>query len=280
MAAALVGGFLSASLQVLFDRLASPELVNFFRARKHDHELLKKLKLRLLGLNAVLDDAEDEQITNPAVKDWLDELKDVVYHADDLLDDIATEALRCKSDEQEYQSGPNQMVGKIVEIGRHQHDAIEQIGFLKVKIDNEKSKDVVASQRSDFEASQTAEERARADSEAERARNSNQLRLATEERAKASEKALKLAKEVITKLEADLEDSRKAKKIADFEISKVFQVGKDAALENYVEEVPKFENQGFKHGWLKALTAVNVTLAQSIPYEQVDVEPLASDPED
>ncbi|GMP41379.1 hypothetical protein CsSME_00011505 [Camellia sinensis var. sinensis] len=109
MAAALVGGFLSASLQVLFDRLASPELVNFFRARKHDHELLKKLKLRLLGLNAVLDDAEDEQITNPAVKDWLDELKDVVYYADDLLDDIATEALRCKSDEQEYQSGPNQV---------------------------------------------------------------------------------------------------------------------------------------------------------------------------
>ncbi|CAL5380120.1 unnamed protein product [Camellia sinensis] len=110
MAAALVGGaFLSASLQVLFDRLASPELVNFFRARKHDHELLKKLKLRLLGLNAVLDDAEDKQITNPAVKDWVDELKDVVYHADDLLDDIATEALRCKSDEQEYQSVPNQV---------------------------------------------------------------------------------------------------------------------------------------------------------------------------
>ncbi|CAL5381766.1 unnamed protein product [Camellia sinensis] len=98
MAAALVGGaFLSASLQVLFDRLASPELVNLFRARKHDH------------VNAVLDDAEDKQITNPAVKDWVDELKDVVYHADDLLDDIATEALRCKSDEQEYQSVPNQV---------------------------------------------------------------------------------------------------------------------------------------------------------------------------
>ncbi|XP_028066919.1 nucleolar and coiled-body phosphoprotein 1-like [Camellia sinensis] len=132
----------------------------------------------------------------------------------------------------------------------------------------------------DFEASKAAEELARADSKAESARNSDQLRLAIEERAKASEDALKLAKEVIAKLEANLEESRKAKEIADSEISKVFQAGKDAALENYVEEVPKFENRGFKHSWLKALTAANMTLAQLIPYEQVDVEPLESNPED
>ena len=85
---------------------------------------------------------------------------------------------------------------------------------------------------------------------------------------------------MFAKLEANSEASKKAKEIADSEISKAFQAGKDTALENYVEEVPKFENQGFKHGWLKALTAANVTLAQPIPYKQVDVESLESNPED
>lgn len=59
------------------------------------------------------------------------------------------------------------MVGKIAEIGRLQHDAIEQIGLLKAKIDNENNKVVVASQRADYKAMQAAEERARANFEAE-----------------------------------------------------------------------------------------------------------------
>ena len=51
-------------------------------------------------------------------------------------------------------------------------------------------------------------------------------------------------------------------------------------MEKYVEEVPKFENRGFKHSWLKFLAAANVTLEQPIPYEQQEVEPLESDPEE
>ncbi|PSS09945.1 Disease resistance protein [Actinidia chinensis var. chinensis] len=97
MAEFVGAAFLSAALQVMFDRLASREFVNVFRGRKDGSKLLKKLRLKLLELNAVLNDAEGKQITNPAVKDWLDELKDVVYYADDLVDEIATEALRCQS---------------------------------------------------------------------------------------------------------------------------------------------------------------------------------------
>ena len=51
-------------------------------------------------------------------------------------------------------------------------------------------------------------------------------------------------------------------------------------MKEYVDEVPKFENQGFKHGWLKALASAGITLALPITYEHVDVEPLESDPED
>ncbi|XP_075634495.1 putative disease resistance RPP13-like protein 1 [Castanea sativa] len=95
MAAELVGGaFLSATLQVLFDRMASPEVVKFIRGRKVPDTLLTKLKTWCLTLSKVLNDAEEKEITDTIVKEWLDELKDAVYHAEDLLDEIATEALR------------------------------------------------------------------------------------------------------------------------------------------------------------------------------------------
>ncbi|CAL5380052.1 unnamed protein product [Camellia sinensis] len=97
MAGSLVGGaFLSAALQVLFDRLASPDFLNIFcqTTRSGGDKLLRKLKLTLLGINAVLDDAEKKQITSQPVRDWVDELKDVVFHADDLLDEISTLSLR------------------------------------------------------------------------------------------------------------------------------------------------------------------------------------------
>ncbi|KAL6186706.1 hypothetical protein ACLB2K_042825 [Fragaria x ananassa] len=45
-------------------------------------------------LTLLLDDAEEKQIREPRVREWLDELKDVLYHADDLLDEIKTAALR------------------------------------------------------------------------------------------------------------------------------------------------------------------------------------------
>ncbi|PSS24320.1 Disease resistance RPP13-like protein [Actinidia chinensis var. chinensis] len=111
MAEALVGGaFLSATLQVLFDRLASREVLNLFRGPKPNDgdKLLRKLKIKLMELDLVIDHAERKQFTNQSVKNWLEELKDAVYHADDLLDVIATEALRLKVESQ-YQSGPNQV---------------------------------------------------------------------------------------------------------------------------------------------------------------------------
>ncbi|KAK4591750.1 hypothetical protein RGQ29_016264 [Quercus rubra] len=83
-------------IQVALDRLASHEVIDYFKGRKLNQKLLQNLEFVLLSANSVLIDAEEKQFTNSAVKKWLDELKDAVYVADDLLDEIATKALRSK----------------------------------------------------------------------------------------------------------------------------------------------------------------------------------------
>ena len=56
----------------------------------------------MLKIHAVLEDAEERQMTSRLVKIWLDELEeDLVYDVDDILDEFATEALRRKLHEKE-----------------------------------------------------------------------------------------------------------------------------------------------------------------------------------
>ncbi|KAL1202394.1 putative disease resistance RPP13-like protein 1 [Cardamine amara subsp. amara] len=85
---------LSAFLQALFQTLLSAPFKNFFKRRELNENVLERLNTALLTISAVLIDAEEKQITNPVVEKWVNELRDVVYHAEDALDDIATEALR------------------------------------------------------------------------------------------------------------------------------------------------------------------------------------------
>ncbi|CAH2053710.1 unnamed protein product [Thlaspi arvense] len=92
----MIGGemVLSAFLQALFQTLMSGSFKTFFKRRELNENVLERLNTALLTISAVLIDAEEKQITNPVVEKWVNELKDVVYHAEDALDDIATEALR------------------------------------------------------------------------------------------------------------------------------------------------------------------------------------------
>ncbi|BAT88675.1 hypothetical protein LR48_Vigan10g072900 [Vigna angularis] len=99
MALCMVGeALISACVEILIKRIASREFRDFFSSRKLNISLLDELKTKLLVLNAVLNDAEEKQITDSAVKQWLDELRDVVLDAEDLLDEINTHALRCKGE--------------------------------------------------------------------------------------------------------------------------------------------------------------------------------------
>ena len=87
--------FLSAFLQVLFDRLASREFIDLLCYWKFD-DLLEKLKITLLTVTALPNDAEEKQFHSPAVAKWLNMARDALYDAEDILDEFATETLRCK----------------------------------------------------------------------------------------------------------------------------------------------------------------------------------------
>ena len=84
----LGGALFGAVLQVLFDKLDSHQVLDYFRGRKLDERLLRRLKRKLMDINAVIDDAEQKQFTNSLVKEWLDEVRDVLYNTEDLLEQI------------------------------------------------------------------------------------------------------------------------------------------------------------------------------------------------
>ncbi|WKA02063.1 hypothetical protein VitviT2T_020299 [Vitis vinifera] len=84
---------LSGFIQKLVDMVTSPEFWKYARKEQVDSEL-KRLKNILIKIYVVLNDAEEKQMTNPLVKIWLDELRDLAYDVEDILDDFATEALR------------------------------------------------------------------------------------------------------------------------------------------------------------------------------------------
>ncbi|CAL5204246.1 unnamed protein product [Lathyrus oleraceus] len=110
MAATMIGGaFLSATVQILLEKLASTEFLDYITNTKLNVSLLRKLQTTLLTLAAVLDDAEERQINNLAVKKWLDDLKDVVLDAEDLVNQISYDSLRCKMENRQAGNRTNQV---------------------------------------------------------------------------------------------------------------------------------------------------------------------------
>nr|TKR98963.1 hypothetical protein D5086_0000197710 [Populus alba] len=55
---------------------------------------LARLEERLKAINAVLSDAEKQQSKNDRIRLWLHKLREVLYDAEDVLDEIECETLR------------------------------------------------------------------------------------------------------------------------------------------------------------------------------------------
>ncbi|XP_030457968.2 disease resistance protein RGA2-like [Syzygium oleosum] len=66
---------------------------------------LRKLQYALASIKGVLLDAEEKQGDNYKLRAWLDQLKDVLYDVEDLLDDVQCEALRKKLNVQQQKLG-------------------------------------------------------------------------------------------------------------------------------------------------------------------------------
>ncbi|XP_058078567.1 putative disease resistance protein RGA1 [Magnolia sinica] len=95
--------FLSTLVETMVGNLNSLLLQQFQTARSVKKEL-RKLESTLSTIQAVLQDAEEQQVKSRALKNWLMKLKGVAYDADDLIDEFLTEAFQ-----QKVRTGPAMM---------------------------------------------------------------------------------------------------------------------------------------------------------------------------
>ncbi|KAI8545957.1 hypothetical protein RHMOL_Rhmol07G0078200 [Rhododendron molle] len=86
--------FLGAFVKGLVSVLTSQELLSFARREKID-ALLTKWSTMLDQIDAVLADAEEKQTRTDqrGIQRWLEDLEDLAYDLDDMLDEFSTEAL-------------------------------------------------------------------------------------------------------------------------------------------------------------------------------------------
>ena len=99
---AMAEAIISSLFHVIFEKLSSQmfDEYGFLQGTKKE---MRKLHSVLSSIQSVFEDAEDRNIMNKAVNDWLIKLKDVAYDADDLLDDYVTEDLQRKMEVHDLQ---------------------------------------------------------------------------------------------------------------------------------------------------------------------------------
>ncbi|KAL6126348.1 hypothetical protein ACLB2K_074399 [Fragaria x ananassa] len=93
---------LGAFLPVLLEKLADQEITEYFgRLKGVDKKVLEKWTRALTAIEAVLSDAEEKQLTRRAVKEWLDDLRDLAYDVIDVLDIFDTKMLERRIERQQ-----------------------------------------------------------------------------------------------------------------------------------------------------------------------------------
>ncbi|KAL6184453.1 hypothetical protein ACLB2K_045854 [Fragaria x ananassa] len=107
MAEALVSVLLEQLVSVAFEH--TREAVTLVLTAKKDVE---KFSRHLTTIQAKLEDAEQQQVMDASVRDWLDRLKDVSYEMDNLLDEWNTEILKQQVGKQLQEGEMNAVVTK------------------------------------------------------------------------------------------------------------------------------------------------------------------------
>ncbi|KAG8479787.1 hypothetical protein CXB51_029538 [Gossypium anomalum] len=101
-----------AALSGFLDLLVGKSLdsaLNFVADHNQLHQQLKRWQSILPDIQAVLDDAEEKQIKNMGVKKWLEDLQDLAYDVDDILDEFAYEELRLNLQDTQAQARPSKI---------------------------------------------------------------------------------------------------------------------------------------------------------------------------
>ncbi|XP_060967575.1 putative disease resistance RPP13-like protein 1 [Cannabis sativa] len=124
----VVGPVISASVEFLLKKITSSEVTSFLRGKKDSgfDSLLEKLKTMFLSLAEVLGDADQKQMRNPRVEEWLEKLQDAVEDAEDLFDEIEYDALKLKVDEQ-YKTKVRKFLSNFNLIDRDRKIGMEKI---------------------------------------------------------------------------------------------------------------------------------------------------------
>ncbi|TYH74897.1 hypothetical protein ES332_D05G435600v1 [Gossypium tomentosum] len=99
---------LSAFLELLSAKLLD-SVLNFVADHRQVHQQLKLWQSVLPDIKAVLNHAEEEQIKDEGVKNWLDDLQDLAYDVDDILDEFAYQELRLKLQKTQAQASSSKV---------------------------------------------------------------------------------------------------------------------------------------------------------------------------
>ncbi|XP_060960345.1 putative disease resistance protein At3g14460 [Cannabis sativa] len=97
MAELVIGAFLSASFELLLQKIASPYVEKLLLNGENESsvkERLFKLQSTFNTLAAVRFEVENKRIKNPSVEKWLDDLLDAVDDAEDFFGDIEYDAMK------------------------------------------------------------------------------------------------------------------------------------------------------------------------------------------
>ncbi|MED6207936.1 hypothetical protein PIB30_040180 [Stylosanthes scabra] len=116
MAAKFYGGaYLSSFVDALLEKLTSLLEDHDDSSFLERNKLLKRLEKSVCDVGAVLDDAEQKQFTVKKVKNWLVDLQHALYLADDLLDELSTEAATASQRDPGNSSSWSRLVDSYIE---------------------------------------------------------------------------------------------------------------------------------------------------------------------
>lgn len=95
--------FVGAVVPILLEKLASVGVSQFLKLVKGntlDPKTIRKWEKNLKMIGALLSDAEQRQNESNAVKLWLEDLQDLAYDLEDILDEFASKAQLHKLEEE------------------------------------------------------------------------------------------------------------------------------------------------------------------------------------